>query len=81
MDRRDALLLVERLKRRTRDSDVLTLSSYATSWPATSIFMPAASTSWTGSIPAAPPGRRSLPVAFDKNAIVEQTAIAACRSV
>jgi integrase len=28
MDRRDALLLVERLKRRTRDSDVLTLCEY-----------------------------------------------------
>jgi hypothetical protein len=28
MNRRDALLLVERLKRRTRDSDVLTLCEY-----------------------------------------------------
>jgi hypothetical protein len=28
MDRRDALLLVERLKRRTRDPDVLTLCEY-----------------------------------------------------
>jgi hypothetical protein len=28
MNRRDTLLLVERLKRRTRDSDVLTLCEY-----------------------------------------------------
>jgi len=28
MDRRDALLMVERLKRRTRDPDVLTLCEY-----------------------------------------------------
>ena len=28
MDRREALLLVERLKRRTRDPDVLTLCEY-----------------------------------------------------
>jgi hypothetical protein len=28
MDRRDALLLVDRLKRRTRDPDVLTLCEY-----------------------------------------------------
>ena len=32
MDRREALLLAERLKRRTRDPDVLTLCEYV--WPA-----------------------------------------------